>query len=199
MFLARANLDGTGVDRSFISVAEFGEAVRGSFPCGIAVDGAHIYWSGSFGPDGIGRANLDGSGVEPNFIDLDAANFACGIAVGGGNIYWANELADCYGYCSVEVRSIARANLDGSGVEQNFIPLAVVNVFRPACGIAVDGAHVYWSQDSIARANLDGSGVEPNFIDLDSDNICPPAAGWPSTRFRRRRRRPPQTSSASGS
>jgi hypothetical protein len=55
--IGRANLDGTGVDRSFIPA--------GGFP-GVAVDAAHVYWTNEFGT--IGRANLDGTGVDHSFI-----------------------------------------------------------------------------------------------------------------------------------
>src|SRR5690349_5928730 len=57
--IGRANLDGTGVEDSFIQT--------GGEPRAVAVDGSHIYWANYAGGT-IGRANLDGSGVEPNFI-----------------------------------------------------------------------------------------------------------------------------------
>jgi hypothetical protein len=53
--IGRANLDASGLDQSFISGL--------TDPAGIAVDGAHIYWT-EFNPATqtaeIGRANLDG-------------------------------------------------------------------------------------------------------------------------------------------
>ena len=68
------------------------------------------------------------------------------------------------------VDAIGRATLDGSGVEQSFIPTS-----HYSTGVAVDADHVYWAgydssttpgSYSIGRANLDGSGVEPRFISL---------------------------------
>ena len=59
--------------------------------------------------------------------------------------------------------SIGRANLDGTGVDQQFVPAPGIT----PCGIAVDAAHVYWAvqgQDTIGRANLDGSGANQAFI-----------------------------------
>jgi len=56
-------------------------------------------------------------------------------------------------------------NLDGSGANQDFVIGAL-----GAQGVAVDSAHVYWTNsgpnaDRIGRANLDGTGVNERFID----------------------------------
>jgi sugar lactone lactonase YvrE len=70
-------------------------------------------------------------------------------------IYWTNG----------DGGTIGRANLDGSGANQNFI----VNSNRPY-GVAVDGAHVYWanySGETIGRANLDGSAADQGFVKLE--------------------------------
>src|ERR671932_420873 len=58
--VGRANLDGTGVNHSFIATAS-------GAPLGVAVDGAHVYWT-NFTTGTIGRANLDGTGVDQSFI-----------------------------------------------------------------------------------------------------------------------------------
>ncbi len=118
-------------------------------PCGVAVDGAHIYWA-SRGGMAIGRANLDGSAPERTFIS--GVSTPCGVAVDGAHIYWGSLFDD----------SIGRADLAGGNVEESL----VVGGENP-CGVAVDGAHVYWSNwggSSIGRANLDGSAPELNFI-----------------------------------
>jgi hypothetical protein len=71
--IGRANLDGTGVNETFIG----GPGASGSQPC--AEDGAYLYWSSgpSSVPEGlhqfdrgsIGRARLDGrGGVQDGFI-----------------------------------------------------------------------------------------------------------------------------------
>ena len=69
-------------------------------------------------------------------------------------VYWA----------SAGQTTIGRAKLNGSGVNNAFIA-GLSNVH----GVAVDSAHVYWTQgsgatSSIGRANLDGSGKNPNFV-----------------------------------
>ena len=85
---------------------------------------AHVYWNSI---DSIGRANLDGSGVEENFI-----------GGGGGLRPGGRRDARLLGPLR---RSIGRANLDGGGVEPNLITDA-----NGTCGVAVDGAHVYWGR-----------------------------------------------------
>jgi virginiamycin B lyase len=70
-------------------------------------------------------------------------------------VYWAN----------FNTNAIGRANLDGSGVDQDFIVTAT-----SVEGVTVDSSYVYWSNfgfaasGSIGRANLDGSGVNQRFI-----------------------------------
>ena len=156
--IGRANLDGTGVNQSFI---------LGVFPEALAVDGAHIYWTTS-GPNGnrVGRANLDGSGVNPMFITTTVA--AAGVAVDGNFVYWANS----------SLNSIGRANLaDGSGANQ----LWITGAANPQ-GVTVDGAFIYWvnaSSGRIGRANLNGTGAnqffitagKPEWIAVDSANV----------------------------
>jgi virginiamycin B lyase len=138
--IGRANLDGSGVDQTFITGA--------SDPAGVAVDARHIYWA-NVATGTIGRANLDGSGVDQTFIT--GANPDWGVAVDGQHIYWAQQ----------GMGRIGRANLDGSGVNQSFIALPLPS------WVAVDAQHLYLTREGVAtigRANLDGSGVDQSFI-----------------------------------
>jgi HYDIN/CFA65/VesB family protein/collagen triple helix repeat protein len=98
--IAEANLDGTGVNQSFITGA--------SDPFGVAVDGSHVYWTNA-GSGTIAEANLDGTGVNQSFIT--GASDPYGVAVDGSHVYWTNAGSD----------TIAEANLDGTGVNQSFI------------------------------------------------------------------------------
>ena len=69
-----------------------------------------------------------------------------------GSIYWANDKGT----------TIGTANIDGTGVNQNFITAG-----PNPCGVAVDGAHIYWANGddgTIGRANLDGSRADQGFI-----------------------------------
>lgn len=151
--IGRANLDGSGVDRSFITgLPAWGVS-------GIAVDDAHIYWGGYFSVrDRIGRADLDGSDVQTDFIH---AGNSGGVAVDADHIYWAN---------GTESNSIGRANLDGTAVDPTFIPLPTYPL-----SIGVDADHLYWTlyqcvgsceffRGRIARADLDGTDVENSFV-----------------------------------
>ena len=143
--IGRATVDGTQVNQSFIDGAHG--------PCGVAVDGKHIYW-GNQVTDTIGRAKLDGTGVDQNFITgITGFNRPCSVAVDSAHIYWDES-----------VSNIGRANLDGTGIKRDFITGA-----NSLCGVAVDAQHVYWGNDnstvnSIGRANLDGTGVNQSFI-----------------------------------
>jgi virginiamycin B lyase len=143
--IGRANLDGSGVDQSFITGA--------AAPAGVAVDGEHIYWVNT---DSIARANLDGTGVLPNFIT--GAGAPAGVAVDAQHVYWSNYTGGMTG-------TIGRANLDGSGADQSFITGAA-----GAAEVAVDGEHVYWANpfdNTIGRANLDGLDINQSFIATD--------------------------------
>lgn len=142
--IGRANLDGTGVNESFIPLSG-----NNIYPTGVAVDGSYIYWTTGVGGT-IGRANLDGTGVDESFIT--GMNAPTGIAVDGSYIYWADANAN----------SIGRANLDGTGVDQSFI----TGGDHPD-GLAIDATHIYWTNqfgDTIGRANLDGTAVDQSFI-----------------------------------
>jgi hypothetical protein len=115
----------------------------------LAVAGAYIYWASDIG--GIGRAKAGGGGVEPYFIKLEAPAEGGGPAVDAGHIYWASEHA------------VGRANLDGSDVEPDFLPLVGTHLN----GIAVGDGHIYWTAretHDIGRADLDGRHVNPRFI-----------------------------------
>ncbi|HEV8606646.1 MAG TPA: hypothetical protein VGQ99_14825 [Tepidisphaeraceae bacterium] len=157
--ISRANLDGSNVQPV---VAAGLDTTRG-----IAIDpiAQKVYWT-EYGGAVIGvkiaTANWDGTGAHdlvtsgiagPAGIDLDIIH---------GKMYWTDNA----------LRTIKRANLDGTAVETIVSPETADIIFP--WGIAVDGiaGKVYWVDSSIlkiSRANLDGTGVEelllpgPNF------------------------------------
>jgi hypothetical protein len=118
MTIGRANLDGTGVNKRFITGVTPG--------CGIAVVGGHIYWTNAGFVESryaVGRANLDGTGVNQRFIRT--ASIPCGVAVYQGHIYWG----EWHGRFAHPSTTIGRANLDGSAVNNHF-----VTGIRDICG-----------------------------------------------------------------
>jgi hypothetical protein len=183
--IGRANLDGTGVDNSFITGVgpQFG---NDSVPDGVAVNSTHLYWvsSGVRRSGGvlaqaltIGRANLDGTAPNHRLIaNVSASGWRPGIAVDDAHVYWVSRFAD--EDSNPGTGAIGRANLDGTGVDENFI----TGLEYPHEAVAVDGSHLYWtilSQDPfpthrIGRANLDGTGVDENFITLTFEALSIP-------------------------
>ena len=187
--IGRANLDGTGANGGFIKVV-------GGFPNGVAVDGAHVYWTVP-DANTIGRANLDGTGTNQSFITganvpegvavanghlywtndgngtigsadlvngtvdqrfITGANGSNLLAADAGHLYWTIIGSQ------FTPNTIGRADLpDGSNVNPSFIG---GSVGTPE-GVAVDSAHVYWTDllgGRIGRANIDGTGPENPFI-----------------------------------
>lgn len=106
-------------------------------------------------PAAIERAHINGTNVEPAFLPTHAS----GVAVDGTHIYWVD----------LDTGAIARAKLDGSDIENEFITATD----NPK-GVAVDAEHVYWTnaaeekgEGTIGRAKLGASGaegVEQSFI-----------------------------------
>jgi hypothetical protein len=152
--IGRANLDGSDVNEKFIIVGAGRGAQR------IAVDANHIYWT-EIG--GIARANLNGAGVIHGFIPTK--HYPEGVAVDGAHIYWAESTT-----ATLRPRAIARANLDGTAVNESFI----TGVDPEFGGIAVDSVHIYWGdgvggypnpgypnplRNTIAFASLDGTSL----------------------------------------
>jgi hypothetical protein len=133
--VGRANLDGSDVQRSFLTPP-------GGFLTGIAADNAHLYWSqaclvlGSCGSGTISRATLDGSGVQRDFI---TAVLPARLAVDADHIYWTKSDGGFLQKTTAD--TIGRANLDGSAIRQDFITMGSVNLK----GVAVNGTHVYWT------------------------------------------------------
>ena len=152
-----------------------------------ALAASYIYWTRPGGS--IESANLDGTYVNNTFPPDSARH---GIAVDANHLYWASY------------PGIARANLDGSGVDPTFIDDAPV-----AGQLAVDANHVYWTagnyqaaDDAIGRADLDGTDAAQSFItvpgrlsgiavDAPPKSDSPPDASPPNTT-------PPQTKITKG-
>lgn len=113
--VGRANLDGSEAQLHFLTSSEAA--------CGIAVDGNYIYWGHTAS---IARARLDGGEYQPAFIT--GVHHVSAIAVDGAHVYWVDSPEGAV------FSSIGRANLDGSGVEPEWIHTESFNLG----GVAVD-------------------------------------------------------------
>jgi hypothetical protein len=121
--LGRANVDGNGVEATFVTGA--------SGPGGVVSVGPYVYWGNSGSGASIARANTDGSGVNETFIPGVNAH---GLATDGTYLYWTdgNEY-------------VGRARLDGTAADAHFIDLGVL---AGPFGIAVSGGKLYVGEPS---------------------------------------------------
>lgn len=188
--IGRANLDGSDPDYSLI--------VGASNPCGVVVNSNHIYWA-NFGSNSIGRASLDGS--SPSQFFIGAVYEPCGLAADSKFIYWTSAALNyvgralidtgdkgpplvegdkSFGFCGLAVSAghlfwggfgnrIGRVNVDGSEAEPSFL-----TGVDGACGIAVHGDRLYWSEQQsgdIGVAGLNG-GAPPERIVSSLSRPC---------------------------
>jgi hypothetical protein len=140
--IARAKLDGTGLEPDFITGA--------SNPTGVAVvefpqsPGGYVFWANSV-TGTIGRANINGS--EPNQTFITGASDPSGVALNYPNVYWTNYTANTIGRASAA---------NGGGVNQSFI----TGANKPnGIGAPEFGGYLYWAEDgieTIAQAEDDG-------------------------------------------
>jgi len=125
---------------------------------------AYVYWTtGAFGT--IGRANLDGTGVDESWIKDAGTPQGLVLGPNGEYIYWTEP-----GVPDGATGSIGRADLDGTGATNGFTSPGYYNQRGVQDWVAVNTAHLYWSEGwynpstppeqgwDIANANLDGSG-----------------------------------------
>jgi len=123
-YIGRANLDGTGVQ------AHFGSLPNLPWIVAVAVDGTHIYYlngyNGSVGEPFIGQATRDWSDLSASLISLQNTCIVY-FALDSSHFYWS-----CNGGVDESKMAIGRANRDGTGFSQNFIPSV-----GPTTGVAV--------------------------------------------------------------
>jgi hypothetical protein len=109
--IGRVRLDGSGVDRRFISLA-----YKYFCPQPIAYAAGHLYWlwtdeNTTAGRSFIGRASTDGTQVEPTWLEVGTGGGAH-IAAGGGRVFWewggGAGSPVCIGEASLTGRIVAR-------------------------------------------------------------------------------------------
>jgi virginiamycin B lyase len=152
--VGRALLNGADVNENFVP----NEAASGgnniNYATGIAVTGSYIYWDDT-NQNSIARASTaTGTGVQQFITGLNTPR---GVVVNGSYIYWANDLDN---------GTIGRANLDGSGANNNFISGAL-----GPCMVTVAGGYIYWGDSgggtvgsTVGRARLDGTGATEHYV-----------------------------------
>jgi hypothetical protein len=118
--IGRANLDGSGVDPTFIDSPDYGNAIYG-----LAVNDRHIFWA----TYRLGRANLDGSAVQPGFVHMEE-DAGSTLAADSAHLYL--PVGETYPYQPF----IARINLDSLALDNPFI---VADGYSQIDGIGVDG------------------------------------------------------------
>ncbi len=160
----------TSIDEAFIEPGsteceieaedEAGEPITEKFsapssPRYVAVDAGHVYWTNT-GPrngngepiDGcgtVGRADIEGTPASAESEFITGASNPQGIAVNTTHVYWANAASD------LNRRSIARAEANGEGIEQEFFP---VDTNRTPYGIALNASHIYIAAEDALTSYL---------------------------------------------
>jgi hypothetical protein len=132
--------------------------------------GGFLYWIDPI-TAAIGRMRADGTQIEPSFVATHVFAFAnqSQVAVNSSGIYWTRPGGTVPGQ-----NTIARADLDGSNVNTNFIALSFP-AHEVQRGLAASETHLFWSgltefgDNVIGRANTDGSGVNPALVSLGPD------------------------------
>jgi hypothetical protein len=152
--IGHARVDGSEANVNFLNIGA-------EDPLRLAADDRYLY--GTFpGKSGgsIGRVRLDGTEANPDFIvgpgpgPLDGVG---GIAVSSQYVYWTNW----FDKDEAAEGAIGRARIDGTHVEEDYIPLGE----EVPGDLALSGSHLYFVDDKgIGRANVNGEEVDPEFV-----------------------------------
>jgi hypothetical protein len=150
-FVNLYNLDGSAIETGIVGIA------NAKIPPGLAVDGAHLYWTVPVN-NRIGRSDLLGSdpSEEPNFIT--EAGAPTDLALDASHIFWgsnqnvtANPGRDIYQWKlsqgASELTDLAPDTGDPNGVE-----------VQGVLGSSEDGSYVYFAANGVP----DGIGNSPN-------------------------------------
>jgi Thrombospondin type 3 repeat len=139
--IGRAGADASSPTADFISGA--------AGVSGLATNGTHLFWGRQ---DWLGRATVAGADVNPNFASAGSPCAVIAVAADAASAYY---LASC-----ASTRVIYRVP-SGGGSAQPMGPAPSV----AACGIAVDGTYLYWSDfDKIGRMPLAGGPAQADWL-----------------------------------
>src|SRR5919112_2274055 len=139
--IGRAGADGSSPNADFVpGAAGF---------AGLATNGAHLFWGRQ---DWLGRATVNGTDVNQNFASAGSPCSVIAVATDASYAYYLRS-------CST-TRSIDRVPV-GGGSSQPMGP----SPSAAACGIAVDGTYLYWSDfDKIGRMPLAGGPAQADWL-----------------------------------
>jgi hypothetical protein len=172
--IARSNLDGTGVNRTF-AAANCNDAancttVPGMVPSAVAVDDNNVYWINAAPGDNstsasIGSMGLDGSNPNNTLIsNVDDSSLAGGvIAAGGGRVYWVN-CNDPEDFACTQ--TIGAADIDGTNVDNTFVQPG--GIAGGITSLAADGSGIYWADGNgtgqVMSADLTGQNINATYL-----------------------------------
>lgn len=170
--IGKSSSDGLTVNQVLVSLG------AGRIAPGLAANSTNVFWNDSeIGGMGLpatslGSALVDGTG-STTLLD-PTADMSLGVAIDSNYIYFPVRIENVSGPPSA---AIARANLNGTGLVENWLPLGDSSSVGSVMGVAVDSNYIYWSVSGaiapgesgdgigkIGRANLNGTGVNASFI-----------------------------------
>jgi hypothetical protein len=106
--IGRADLNGSGVIRAFISTG------HNSCPQGLAVAGGHLYWT-QLGSGTIGRSNLDGGYADDRWLNARSSQGPFQVVADRAHVYWT------WGGVDGSPAYTARADADRSHLDLRFL------------------------------------------------------------------------------
>ena len=139
--LGRVDVDGTN------NIQAFGTAggANKNYAYRLTADANWVYASGG---EKINRYPIDGGPMDPTW-HVNSGDVR-GLDVDSQHLYWS----------AYPSRVIRRANLDGTGVDTNWLDVGTSN--DGTWGVTVTGSSIYWMtrmSGTLGRANLDGTGM----------------------------------------
>ena len=134
--IARGALDGSFSQSNYVAGV--------GIVCGVAVNSTHMHWA-SVGFAAIGRAPIPPFSQDNTFIDTQFGS-PCDVALNGSHLFWTDRTG------------VGRANLDGTGVNLEFLkdPLAVPGTpsTYTECGVAVESLAVPANTFKLGKVKL---------------------------------------------
>jgi virginiamycin B lyase len=157
--IGRSDLDGENPDPAFFT----------GLPAGVedlAVDSEYLYWVDPKAGT-VGRAKVDGTGTLDNDF-ITGATEPRGVAVDGTYVYWTNAGGDD----AEDPRTIGRAKLDGTEVDQGFIELETfTGGAKIPERITVGEGHIYVAIEGNEIFRFTLAGVKEDKTILESELV----------------------------